>query len=483
VGPYALLRQIGAGGTARVFLAQHPESDAPIALKVLPLGAECSQRLRFEREARALMALDHPNIVRLLDYGIDDEGNGYIAMMYVGGGTLKQRMRERFATRQLFTIAEVLAIGQQIGSALHVAHCHKLIHRDIKPANILIVDDESEVRYVLTDFGLVLDGQATRMTWNEPGMGTPEYMAPEQITPHCTVDARTDVYALGMVLYEMLTGRAPFAAEEPLTTLYKHVHEDAPDLRRYRPNVPASVVEAIMHAIARDPRQRFASAAQFVAALETSSKVTLPRSHTIVAATAFSATAMLIAVVVGLLALLGEPLRSEGRTRIASAILPLGAFIMQPTAIAISPTPQPTPIPTKTPRPTVTPAPQVIVRFSVEEDAEHNRLLLALGKPMTMEWNTLGIISGTLQVKPDVGGEKCPAGKRSGIVARGLSLTNTATSIQLPAGRAILRFVATGRYRLSLQLMHRSGDQTTFEREIRVNCGGRSSRRPNAYDG
>ena len=111
IGPYTLLHKIGAGGMATVYLAQHPESDLPIALKVVPLGTQRSQRLRFAREAQALAALDHPNIVRLLDYGVDDDGNGYIALDFVGGGTLKQRMRQRQDAHQPFTVAEVLEVG------------------------------------------------------------------------------------------------------------------------------------------------------------------------------------------------------------------------------------------------------------------------------------------------------------------------------------------------------------------------------------
>jgi serine/threonine protein kinase len=260
LGKYQIVEQVGKGGMATVFKAYQPGLDRYVAVKVLPAyyAHEEGFAERFVREAKAIARLDHPNILPVYDFGQDD-GLSYIVMKYVAGGTLKDRLGEAL------TIQQTLPILKQIAAALDHAHDLGILHRDVKPGNILI--DEKGWVY-LSDFGLakMVEG-SVQLTGTGTGVGTPAYMSPEQGQGH-RVDERTDVYSLGVTLYEMLTGRVPYEAETPMAVVVKHITSPLPLPRSINPAIPEPVERVILKALAKNPEDRFPRAGELVNALE-----------------------------------------------------------------------------------------------------------------------------------------------------------------------------------------------------------------------
>jgi eukaryotic-like serine/threonine-protein kinase len=261
-GRYALDRQIGMGGMATVYLARDLKHHREVALKVLrselaiAFGPE-----RFLREIEVAARLTHPHILPLYESG---EAGGFLfyTMPFVKGESLRQKLQRE---KQL-TPERAVVLTSQIASALEYAHAHDVIHRDIKPENILLHEGEAMV----ADFGLALAVSAPtgeRLTSTGIMVGTPAYMSPEQATGEQAVDARTDVYSLGCLLYEMLAGEPPFVGSSRQATLTKRLSDPAPDVRRLRPAVPASIGRAISKALERIPADRFTSAMAFADAL------------------------------------------------------------------------------------------------------------------------------------------------------------------------------------------------------------------------
>lgn len=234
--------------------------DRPVAIKVLrgQFAADASFLRRFEREAQAAARLSHPNIVSVYDVGRDD-GTRYIVMEYVPGKTLKQLILEHAP----FSLDEAIHIVRQVAAALDYAHQHGLVHRDIKPQNIL-VDERGFVK--VTDFGIAKGLTDVSLTEAGFGMGTVHYVSPEQARGEPATPA-SDIYALGVVLYEMLTGRLPFDADNPIGLAMQHVHEAPPPPRQFNPNIPPAVEAIILRALAKDPRQRFPTAGALAQAL------------------------------------------------------------------------------------------------------------------------------------------------------------------------------------------------------------------------
>ena len=267
LGDYEIVRVIASGGMGTVYLAKNIKSNREVALKVL--SSQMSQDpefvARFQREAQATAALRHPHVVQVYDTGVVDD-NRYIAMEYLSGGTLQKEVQQLIIRNEYMPIARVIQITRQIASALDYAHKRGLIHRDIKPSNIMIAHDG---RYVLTDFGIVMTQGGTKLTKAIETIGTPEYMAPEQIQGK-TPDKRSDLYSLGIVLYEMLTGTAPFKAENTLAVLYKHVNEPPPTISRVRPELSSAIQALVNKSLAKDPEKRFQTAGEFIQALDRS---------------------------------------------------------------------------------------------------------------------------------------------------------------------------------------------------------------------
>lgn len=263
LGPYRIINQIGRGGMATVYKAYQPSVDRYVAIKVLPSQLAESREFatRFQQEARIIAKLEHPHILPVFDYG-ESEGVAYFVMRYLEAGTLRDRME---AGRPL-PLNEIDKLFSQLANALSYAHSHGIVHRDLKPANALI---DSHGNVFLTDFGIakLLESASPRLTQTDAIMGTPAYISPEQAQGQ-TVDQRSDIYSLGIILYEMVTGSVPFTAETPLAVLFKHISDPLPPPSLVRPDVPPAIEQVILKALAKDPKDRFATAAEFVAAWE-----------------------------------------------------------------------------------------------------------------------------------------------------------------------------------------------------------------------
>jgi eukaryotic-like serine/threonine-protein kinase len=265
IGRYHILEQIGEGGMAVVYKAFDTRLETEVAIKFirtekLTIETMGKSLKRFEREAKALAQLTHPNIVRVIDYG-DHEERPYLVMPYLKGGTLKQILGKPIPYRQA---ANLIA---PIAHALEYAHQHNVLHRDVKPSNILLTDSGQPM---LSDFGIAKileDELTTDLTGTGVGIGTPEYMAPEQGMSH-TIDHRVDIYSLGTVYYEMITGRRPYQADTPLAILFKRASEPLPRPGQYVRDLPDSVERVLVKALAKDPAERYPTADAFAVALE-----------------------------------------------------------------------------------------------------------------------------------------------------------------------------------------------------------------------
>ena len=257
LGRYQLLKELGRGGFATVYQGYDAGLERYVALKVLhpELTRDEVALRRFQREATAVARMRHVNIIIVYEFG-EADGSAYIVMEYVEGDTLKAQLGKALP------LAETQRIVCDVASALEYAHSRGVIHRDIKPANILIT---TENQVVLADFGIALLAQNSS-SLTRGLLGTPQYMAPEQALGE-PIDARSDMYALGIVLFEMLAGQPPFRGDSPLATLALQVNAPLPKLRSLNPAVPEAVEVMIERALAKDPAQRYPTAADFRAAL------------------------------------------------------------------------------------------------------------------------------------------------------------------------------------------------------------------------
>jgi predicted Ser/Thr protein kinase len=267
-GPYKVLEPLGRGGMAEVYRGIHTRLGRVVAIKVLPAGlaGHADFRERFEREARAVAALRHTNIVQVYDFG-DSEGMYYMVMEYIAGSDLAQVLMERGP----LPLAQALPLLGDVAAALDYAHMQGLVHRDIKPSNVMIQTAAATgqgQRAILTDFGIAkILAASNAATKTGMMLGTLDYMAPEQIRAAGEVDARADVYALGVMLFQMLTGRLPFTGENPGTVVLAHLSEPPPDPRTLLPALPDHVALAILRALAKEPAERYQTAGALAAAL------------------------------------------------------------------------------------------------------------------------------------------------------------------------------------------------------------------------
>ena len=261
-GRYELQHLIARGGTAQVYLARDLLLDRPVALKVLfpELSSDHSFVERFRREAQAAANLSHPNIVPVFDWG-ESDSTYFIVMEYVDGEPLSSIIR----TQAPLAPIQAASITADIAKALSYAHRHGVVHRDVKPGNVLITAD-GQVK--VTDFGIARAiGADEQVTQTGIVMGTATYFSPEQ-AQGLEVDGRSDVYSLGVVLYEMVTGRPPFSGETPVSIAYQHVREEPPTPRSVAPTLPASLEAIILQAMAKLPAARYRSAEELRADLE-----------------------------------------------------------------------------------------------------------------------------------------------------------------------------------------------------------------------
>ncbi|HSL30634.1 MAG TPA: protein kinase [Anaerolineales bacterium] len=261
LGSYRIISQVGKGGMATVYKAYQASVDRYVAIKVLPSQLAESKEFatRFQQEARIIAKLEHPHILPVFDYG-ESDGTAYFVMRYLEAGTLKDKME----FGRPLPMSEIDRIFTQLTDALSYAHSQGIVHRDLKPANALI---DSHGNIFLTDFGIakLLESASPRLTQTDAIMGTPAYISPEQAQSH-PVDRRSDIYSLGIILYEMVTGQVPFLADTPLAVLFKHVSDPLPPPSRVKPDIPPSIEQVILKALAKDPRDRFATADEFLSA-------------------------------------------------------------------------------------------------------------------------------------------------------------------------------------------------------------------------
>jgi serine/threonine protein kinase len=261
IGRYQIKAELNRGGMSVVYLAHDPVIGRDVAIKMLPrsLQDQPALRMRFEREAHTVAALEHPAIVPVYDFG-EEDGQPYLVMRYMPGGSLADLL-----TYGRLNLPDAVRIVQRLAAALDEAHGRGVVHRDIKPGNILF-DTHGEA--FLTDFGIV------KLYEGEPGaqtltgsvvLGTPAYMSPEQALGK-PIDRRSDVYSLGAVLYEMLTGVPPYKGPTSISVAMKHVVEPVPNPREYRPELSEACIAVVEKAMAKDPDARFATAGQMAAA-------------------------------------------------------------------------------------------------------------------------------------------------------------------------------------------------------------------------
>ncbi|HEX3609001.1 MAG TPA: protein kinase [Solirubrobacterales bacterium] len=270
-GRYRLEAKLGSGGMSTVYLARDQTLDRQVAVKVMhrEMSEQADQLERFRQEARSVAKLSHPNVVSVIDAG-EDGGHPYIVFEYVEGETLKQKIDRDGALDP----QEAIAYAIEIGRGLSIAHGRNMVHRDIKPQNILI---DAEGRAKLTDFGISRQLEQDGMTATGRVLGTTDYVAPEQAMGR-KVDPRTDVYSLGVVLYEMLVGQVPFAADSQVGVAMKHVNEELPDVQRRRPEVSAAVALVVERATAKDPAQRYQQVGEMIDDLSTALEVEAARA-------------------------------------------------------------------------------------------------------------------------------------------------------------------------------------------------------------
>lgn len=250
---YLIIGNIGSGGMANVFLAQDLILDREVAIKILRFDFQNDQDAirRFQREALASTELVHPNIVTVYDVG-EEDGMQYLVMEYVKGMDLKQYIKKNYPIPYL-TVVEIM---QQILSAIALAHQHRIIHRDLKPQNILINED-GVVK--IADFGIAIALTETSITQTNTMLGSVHYLSPEQARGSMATN-QSDIYAIGIILYEMLTGRVPFDGESAVTIALKHFQEEMPSIRTFDHNLPQSLENVVLHATAKNPADRYKTA-------------------------------------------------------------------------------------------------------------------------------------------------------------------------------------------------------------------------------
>jgi hypothetical protein len=257
LGPYRVVAPLGAGGMASVYKAYQPGVDRYVALKILPqhLASDPQFVARFQSEATIIANLQHPHILPVFDFGAA-EGYTYLVMPLIAGGTLAQSLQG-----QPLPFDQIRRIIAQVGDALDYAHSRGIVHRDVKPSNVLL---DPRGNCLLSDFGIAkIVAGAVPLTITGSILGTPAYMSPEQ-SLGAKIDTRSDIYALGVVLYELATGRVPFTAETPMGVVFKQIYAPLPPPRTLNPALPERLEGTVLKALAKEPSDRFQTAAELV---------------------------------------------------------------------------------------------------------------------------------------------------------------------------------------------------------------------------
>jgi len=280
LGKYRLVEQLGRGGMAEVYKAYQPGLDRYVAVKVMHsfLSEDKDFLARFQREAKLVASMRHPNIVQVHDFDVES-GLSYMVMEFIDGETLKGRLQNLEEKNQWISIDEAVRISLLVGSALKYAHRLGMVHRDVKPANVMI-DKQGNV--ILTDFGIAKifsGGSATQLTATGAMVGTPSYMAPEQGMGQ-PGDERSDIYSLGVMLYQLVAGRLPYEADTPLAVVLKHINEALPMPRQANPEVSESIERVILKAMAKNPDDRYQHVGEMLNDLKRATGMTLDETPT-----------------------------------------------------------------------------------------------------------------------------------------------------------------------------------------------------------
>jgi eukaryotic-like serine/threonine-protein kinase len=277
-GKYRIDARLNEGGMGTVYRGTHILMDKTVAIKVLRPSLAADEKIvaRFSREARAASRISHPNALSVTDFGEDESGHVFLVMEFLSGKTLKHVIREEGP----LPLARVVDIARQIGDALHAAHEQGVVHRDLKSDNIMLLDTMTGDHAKVLDFGIAKINEPegtvdTGLTAPNLVIGTPQYMSPEQCSQDSEIDARTDIYSFGVILYEMLVGHVPFTGDSPTMVMMKHLQEPVPSVMEERSDLPASVARVVARAMAKVPDNRYQNVAELIEDLTIASGMTI----------------------------------------------------------------------------------------------------------------------------------------------------------------------------------------------------------------
>jgi serine/threonine protein kinase len=342
IGRYEIVSEIGHGGMATVYQAYDPSFERDVAIKVLPhtLLHNPQFRVRFEREAKTIAALEHPAIVPVYDFG-EEIGQPYIVMRLMTGGSLSDRLLQG-----ALPVITATTIISRLAPALDAAHQRGIIHRDLKPDNILF--DQYDNAYI-SDFGIARLIQATETLTGSAVIGTPAYMSPEQVQAQKALDGRSDIYSLGVILYQMLTGETPYQASTPAKLMMMHVLEPVPKLKTAKPEIQADYESIIIKSLAKEPNDRYPTVKEMADALHAAATAERPpplikkseEPETYIAATRVMAEHFGESVSNAEQEMVGH--RAQQQQFVGG--VPPTERIYTPRPYAPSPTPEPSPVP------------------------------------------------------------------------------------------------------------------------------------------
>jgi serine/threonine-protein kinase len=280
-GKYRIDARLTEGGMGTVYRGTHVLMEKTVAIKVLRPSLAADEKIvaRFSREARAASRISHPNALSVTDFGEDDSGHVFIVMEFLSGKTLKELIRQEGP----LPLQRVVDIARQVGDALNAAHAQGVVHRDLKSDNIMLLDTMIGDHAKVLDFGIAKINEPegipdAGLTAPNLVIGTPQYMSPEQCSQDCEIDARSDIYSFGVILFEMLVGHVPFSGESPTMVMMKHLQEPVPSVLDERPDVPAAVGRVVSRAMAKVRDNRYQSVAELIEDLVIASGMTIRRT-------------------------------------------------------------------------------------------------------------------------------------------------------------------------------------------------------------